>query len=175
MWARRGWIGGRQVQMMATLDSMEDQAAAGPLRLENSSLLPLASWMILTRRMMLIAQTKNPKANTNIRANFCLVGRRSRASVGIGGITTTISVTICSAALRHHTTAKDRHVAGTEWSQNPRTGRQIKKVLNRVHRPTMPIKTRKTMRRIRKRLFVEAKRRIYSRIMEILASVRVRL
>ncbi|KAM0111748.1 hypothetical protein ACP6JB_002509 [Aspergillus fumigatus] len=73
---------------------------------------------------------KNPKANTNIRANFCLVGRRSRASVGIGVITTTISVTICSAALRHHTTAKDRHVAGTEWSQNPRTGRQIKKADN---------------------------------------------
>jgi hypothetical protein len=35
MWARRGWIGGRQVQMMATLDSMEDQAAAGPLRSYN--------------------------------------------------------------------------------------------------------------------------------------------
>jgi hypothetical protein len=148
--------------------------------------------MILTRRMMLIAQTlealvygwkmegkgetyKNPRANTNIRANFCLVGRRSRASVGIGVVTTTKSVTICSAALRHHTTAKERHVAGTEWSQNPRTGRHIKIVPKRVHRPTMTKKTRKTMRRIRKRLFVEAKRRIYSRIMEILASVRVRL
>lgn len=29
---RRGWIGGRQVQMMAMLASMEDQVAAGPLR-----------------------------------------------------------------------------------------------------------------------------------------------
>jgi hypothetical protein len=95
--------------------------------------------------------------------------------VGIGVVTTTRSVTICSAALRHHTTAKERHVDGTERSQNPRTGRHIRMVLKRVHRPTMIMNTRKTMRMIRKRLFVAAKRRIYSRIMEILASVRVRL
>ena len=65
-----------------------------------------------------------------IRATFCLLGKSSATSAGMGMIKIARSVAICIAALENQRPGLLRHWPGTAGFQNLATGTQLRKALS---------------------------------------------
>jgi hypothetical protein len=135
---RSGWSGGRQMQMMDTFPSREDQRAAWAFSAIKSP--PPTMTLNGYKRAELVPIIKIPRLKTTSIPHLCLLGSCNFHNSGMGITNITRSVDVWSAALVNQTGAAGRHFVRRTSSyglQKAWTGTQKKNPLSVVHRPIM--------------------------------------